>query len=72
MIYVMQTQKGEQEGDTNYWMDAKQGVDLVNFVAAPKGWSTAGAFTLGMMVELGHNQVAARGQNMFQIRALQK
>ena len=45
-------------------MDAKHVVDLVNFVTAPKGWSTAGAFTLAMMVELGHNQVAARGQNI--------
>ena len=72
MVYVMQTQKGEQEGNKNYLMDAKQVVDLVNFVAEPEGWSTAGIFTLEMMVELGYNQATAKGQKMFQIRALQK
>ena len=53
-------------------MDAKQVVDLVYFVAEPEGWSTAGAFTLEMMVELGQNHVGARGQRMFQIRELEK
>ena len=66
MIYVMQTQKGEQDEDTNYRMDAKQVVDLINFVAAPNGWSTAVTFTMVMLVVLEHHQV-----EVFQIRAIQ-
>ena len=71
MLMVMQmNQRKDQGQEVNYWMDARQVVDTVNYMVVPEGWSTVGAFNLAQLKDLRRNKVWKGGQRMFQIREL--
>ena len=72
LIYVMQAQKSEKEGQGTYWMNVNQVANLLDIVVALERWSTVGSYTKEMMVTMGHTQKGATGKRLFQIRALQK